>query len=65
MYIAVTAILLGWALSFALTALYVYAVIVALAFHLRVVLVEEPWLAITHGAAWDEYANRVPRWLLR
>jgi protein-S-isoprenylcysteine O-methyltransferase Ste14 len=30
---------------------------------LRVVLAEEPWLARTHGAAWDDYARRVRRWL--
>jgi protein-S-isoprenylcysteine O-methyltransferase Ste14 len=37
---------------------------VMVAFHLRVVLGEEPWLARTHGAAWDEYKSKVPRWLL-
>jgi len=62
MYIAVTLILLGWAASFGLPGLYVYAAIVALAFHLRVVLGEEPWLARKHGAQWREYAERVPRW---
>jgi protein-S-isoprenylcysteine O-methyltransferase Ste14 len=25
---------------------------------------EEPWLARTHGAAWDEYKSKVPRWLM-
>ena len=63
MYIAVTLILLGWAASFGLPGLYVYAAIVALAFHLRVVLGEEPWLARTHGATWDDYTKRVRRWL--
>jgi protein-S-isoprenylcysteine O-methyltransferase Ste14 len=33
-------------------------------FQLRVVFGEEPWLARTHGAAWDEYKSRVQRWLL-
>ena len=37
--------------------------LLCLAFHLRVVLFEEPWLARTHGAAWDAYRARVPRWL--
>jgi protein-S-isoprenylcysteine O-methyltransferase Ste14 len=27
------------------------------------VLGEEPWLASTHGASWDDYAKRVRRWL--
>ena len=62
MYVAVTLILVGWAVSFAFPGLYVYAGIVALAFHLRVVFGEEPWLARTHGAQWHEYARRVPRW---
>jgi protein-S-isoprenylcysteine O-methyltransferase Ste14 len=62
MYVAVALILLGWAVSFGAAALYVYAAMVAIAFHLRVVLGEEPWLARTHGAVWDDYARRVPRW---
>jgi len=62
MYVSVTLILLGWAVSFDVPGLYAYTLIVAVAFHLRVVLGEEPWLARTHGAAWDEYARRVPRW---
>jgi len=63
MYVAVTLILVGWAVSFGLRGLYLYAAAVAAAFHLRVVLGEEPWLARTHGAQWEEYARRVPRWL--
>ena len=58
MYISVALILLGWALSFGLPGLYVYAMSVIVAFHLRVVFGEEPWLARTHGARWDEYARR-------
>jgi protein-S-isoprenylcysteine O-methyltransferase Ste14 len=63
MYVAVTLILLGWATAFGVRGLYVYALCVAVAFHLRVVLGEEPWLARTHGPQWAEYAARVPRWL--
>lgn len=63
MYVAVTVILLGWAVSFALPGLYVYAAAVALAFHVRVVFGEEPWLARKHGVQWGDYAARVPRWL--
>jgi protein-S-isoprenylcysteine O-methyltransferase Ste14 len=60
----VTTMLLGWALAFASPRLAVYAAIVGIAFHLRVVFGEEPWLARTHGAAWEDYRARVPRWLL-
>lgn len=62
MYISVILVLLGWAVSFAAAGLYLYAAAVAVAFHLRVVFGEEPWLARTHGAQWREYASRVPRW---
>jgi protein-S-isoprenylcysteine O-methyltransferase Ste14 len=64
-YIAVVLILVGWALGFGSRVLYVYAGIVALGFHLRVVLGEEPFLARTHGEAWERYRARVPRWLGR
>lgn len=63
MYLSVFLILLGWAIAFASHALLVYALAVALAFHLRVVFGEEPWLARTHGEAWTLYARRVRRWL--
>ncbi len=54
----------GWSLAFASPRLAICAVVVAVAFHLPVVFNEEPWLARTHGAAWDEYRARVPRWLM-
>jgi hypothetical protein len=43
--------------------LLIYALIVAVLFHLRVIFGEEPWLARTHGADWDNYRSRVPRWI--
>lgn len=63
MYIAVTLVLLGWALAFGSKGLLVYAAAVVLGFHLRVVLGEEPWLARAHGNLWEQYKSRVPRWL--
>lgn len=65
MYIAVLVILCGWATMYASRMLWLYAAIVAVAFQLRVILGEEPWLARTHGSAWDRYRARVPRWLGR
>jgi protein-S-isoprenylcysteine O-methyltransferase Ste14 len=62
MYVAVTTVLLGWALAFASFGLLMYALVIAVAFHLRVVLGEEPWLLRTHGDVWLRYASRVPRW---
>ena len=63
MYIAVLLILCGWATAFASRTLWLYAACVAVAFQLRVILGEEPWLARTHGAEWTAYRARVPRWL--
>ncbi len=63
MYIAVLAILCGWAWAFHSRTLWLYAAAVAIAFHLRVVLGEEPWFARTHGQAWTDYRSRVRRWL--
>ena len=64
MYVAVAMMLAGWALAFASSTIAIYTGFVIGAFHLRVVYGEEPWLARTHGAAWEEYAARVPRWLV-
>lgn len=64
MYLAVTMMLAGWALCFWSPTLAIYTGSVMVGFHLRVVFGEEPWLARTHGAAWDEYKSKVPRWLM-
>ena len=62
-YIGVMLILCGWAITYRSQLIAVYAAIVMVAFHLRVVLAEEPWLARTHGDEWRRYRMRVPRWL--
>ena len=64
MYLAVTMMLAGWAVCFWSPTLAIYTGSVMLGFHLRVVFGEEPWLAREHGAAWDAYKSKVPRWLL-
>lgn len=64
MYVAVALMLIGWSVCFLSRALAIYAVLVIVAFHLRVIFGEEPWLARTHGATWEEYQARVPPWLL-
>jgi protein-S-isoprenylcysteine O-methyltransferase Ste14 len=51
------------ALAFRSRALWIYALVVVIAFHLRVLFNEEPFLARTHGEAWQRYKARVPRWL--
>ena len=64
MYVGVSLILLGWSMAFESWDLLVYALIVVAAFHLRVLFNEEPYLARTHGRKWDDYAGKVPRWIL-
>lgn len=63
MYVAVLVILLGWAVGFRTLGSALYAAGVAIAFHLRVVTYEEPWLERTFGAEWIAYRRRVPRWI--
>jgi protein-S-isoprenylcysteine O-methyltransferase Ste14 len=64
MYIGVLLILIGWSVLFWSLPLITYAAIVLLAFHIRIVAVEEPWLARTFAADWQSYKSRVPRWLI-
>jgi len=64
MYVGVLCILAGWALGFRSPALGLYAAVIGVMFHLRILLHEEPFLARTHGAEWLAYAARTPRWLL-
>lgn len=63
MYCGVLLLLVGWATLFESSALTWYAVVVALGFHLRVVLGEEPWLSQAHGQEWHNYKGKVNRWL--
>jgi protein-S-isoprenylcysteine O-methyltransferase Ste14 len=65
MYVGVVTVLIGEALLFLSPVLLAWAMLVALGFHLRVVIYEEPTLARSFGAAWDDYRRRVPRWLPR
>ena len=48
MYLAVVLILIGWAIGFRSRWLLLYALAMMVAFHLRVLLHEEPFLARTH-----------------
>ena len=65
MYLGVTTILLGWSAFWSSWALLAYAMTVLCAFHLRVLLSEEPRAVHHFGAEWQEYAARVPRWILK
>jgi protein-S-isoprenylcysteine O-methyltransferase Ste14 len=62
MYVGVVLALLGEAWLFGSGAQLVYAACIAIAFHLRVVIYEEPVLRRLFGGEFDGYAARVRRW---
>lgn len=62
MYVGIVTLLLGEAWLTASPAMLAYAACVAVAFHLRVVLYEEPVLRQLFGEAFGAYARRVRRW---
>lgn len=65
MYLAGEAILLGESLAFRAPALLVWALVMALLWHLAVVFVEEPGLRRRFGPDYEAYAMQVPRWIPR
>lgn len=65
MYVAILILLSGWSLSIGSPVIAGYAVALAVAFQLRVMLSEEPTLARKYPDDWPAYAARVPRWLPR
>ena len=65
MYISVLTILLGESALFRSVALLEYAGIVAIGFHLFVLIQEEPALRRKMGEAYEKYCEEVPRWVPR
>lgn len=65
MYVSVWWVMLGHAALFASRNVLLYALCFWLAFHLFVLLYEEPALRAKFGAEYDGYCHRVPRWLPR
>jgi len=63
MYLSVLLTLVGWSILLGGMTMWIYTAAIAVAFHLRVVFGEEPWLARTHGDEWITYRSDVPRWL--
>jgi protein-S-isoprenylcysteine O-methyltransferase Ste14 len=63
MYVALVGVLLGEALWCWSSSLVIYAAIVALAFHLRVVIYEEPKLMTLFGNEFLTYRASVSRWI--
>ena len=65
MYVAVLAINIGYFLWFKFVWLIVYTAIVFLTVHLFVTLYEEPTLKKKFGASYEDYLQKVPRWIPR
>jgi len=65
MYVGIFLLLLGHFLWFKFLWLIVYLAIAFLIVHLFVTLYEEPTLKRKFGAAYEEYLQRVPRWIPR
>ncbi|WP_031497185.1 methyltransferase family protein [Bryobacter aggregatus] len=62
MYLGVLAWVGGWSLLVASPLLAVYTALLAIGFHLRVLLYEEPTLARLFPADWALYRAKVNRW---
>ncbi|MEA3245797.1 MAG: isoprenylcysteine carboxylmethyltransferase family protein [Gemmatimonadota bacterium] len=62
MYVGIPIALIGEAWWLRSPAMAAYTAAVAIAFHLRVVLYEEPKLRELFGAEFEAYARRVKRW---
>jgi protein-S-isoprenylcysteine O-methyltransferase Ste14 len=65
MYVGVAILVLGWAFLTGNLWNYVYAVIIPVIFHLRVVLYEEKEMQRLFGKEWEIYRMAVPRWGVR
>jgi protein-S-isoprenylcysteine O-methyltransferase Ste14 len=63
MYVGVLTVLLGWVVLYQAPMSLVYAIGVAICFHLFVVLYEEPHLAQVFEAEYSNYCASVGRWL--
>lgn len=65
MYVGVVTVIVGEALLLGSGDVLIYSAVVALGFHLFVVLYEEPTLRRTYGPEYDAYCAHVRRWIPR
>ena len=63
MYLGVLSVVFGWAALFRSQEILLYGLVVALLFHLAVLVVEEPSLRRLFGAEYEEYCRTVRRWI--
>ena len=62
-YVGVLLIVGGWSVFSSSPILAAYSLVLALAFHMRVVFGEEQWLAGQLGTEWATYSASVSRWV--
>jgi protein-S-isoprenylcysteine O-methyltransferase Ste14 len=65
MYVGILAMIVGYFLWFGYWNLLIYAIVVFAAFHTFVTLYEEPTLKRKFGTHYENYLNKVPRWIPR
>jgi protein-S-isoprenylcysteine O-methyltransferase Ste14 len=65
MYVAVVAVILGQGILFGDQRLLIYGGLMWLAFHAFVLAYEEPVLAESFGAQYEDFRANVPRWIPR
>ncbi len=65
MYLSVLLVVFGQAIFFKSSEVAFYGIALFFLFHLVVVFIEEPHLRSERGSAYEEYVQRVPRWLGR
>jgi protein-S-isoprenylcysteine O-methyltransferase Ste14 len=65
MYVGVASVIFGQALYFRNVRVLEYGAIVCLAFHLFILLYEEPTLRGAFGREYAEFYENVPRWIPR
>jgi protein-S-isoprenylcysteine O-methyltransferase Ste14 len=63
MYVGVLLVIAGWAALSASRAVLGYGAVIAVSFHLFVVVVEEPLLRRQFGEAYETYCRTVSRWV--
>ena len=64
-YVAVVAVILGQGILFGAWRLLIYGWLMWLAFHAFVLAYEEPVLAESFGAQYEDFRANVPRWIPR
>ena len=64
-YVGALLVQLGYILWSTSGIMMIYFLFFVFAFHILIVLIEEPILRNTFGAAYDEYVKSVPRWIPR